>query len=70
MMKLYKNIKELYLNQLNSNIILSINKERINFSMFDRQTSNFNPLSLINEPIYPIPYDNTYHPSKNKHSIY
>ena len=38
--------------------------------MFDRQTSNFNPLSLINEPIYPIPYDNTYHPSKNKHSIY
>ena len=65
-----KNIKELYLNQLNSNIILSINKEKINFSMFDRQTSNFNPLSLINEPIYSIPYDNTYHPSKNKHSIY
>ena len=65
-----KNIKELYLNQLNSNIILSINKEKINFSMFDRQTSNFNPLSLINEPIYSIPYDNAYHPSKNKLSIY
>ena len=50
--------------------IARVNKEKINFSMFDRQTSNFNPLSLINEPIYSIPYDNTYHPSKNKHSIY
>ena len=28
------------------------------------KTSNFNPLTLINEPIYSIPYNNTYHPSK------
>ena len=56
-----KNIKEIYLNQLNSNTILSINTDKINFSIFDKQTSNFNPLTLINEPVYSTPYDSAYH---------
>lgn len=56
-----KNIKELYLKSLNSNTTLEINENEVNFSIFDKQISNFNPLSLINEPIYSIPYDNSYH---------
>ena len=55
-----KNIKELYLNQLNSNKIISINTNKINFSMFDKQTSNFNPISLINESVYSKPFDTAY----------
>ena len=55
-----KNIKELYLNQLNSNTILSINTDKIKFSMFDKQTFNFNPLTLINEPVYSKPFDTAY----------
>ena len=55
-----KNIKELYLNQLNSNTILSINKDKINFSMFDKQTSNYNPLTLISETVYSKPFDTAY----------
>lgn len=56
-----KNIKELYLKSLNPNTTLQINENKVNFSIFDKQISNFNPLSLINEPIYSIPYDNSYH---------
>ena len=55
-----KNIKELYLNQFNSNTILSVNANKINFSMFDKQTSNYNPLGLINEPVYSKPFDKAY----------
>lgn len=55
-----KNIKELYLNQLNSNTVLSINVDKINFSIFDKQTSNFDPISLINESVYSKPFDTAY----------
>lgn len=55
------NIKELYLKSLNPNTTLEINENGINFSIFDKQTFNFNPLSLINEPFYSIPYDISYH---------
>ena len=60
-----KNIKELYLNQLNSNIILSINKDEINFNIFEKKAFNFNLLTLINQPTYSIPYDNSYHMFRN-----
>ena len=55
-----KNIKELYLNQLNPNTILSINTDKINFSIFDKQSNNYNPLSLIREPVYSKPFDTAY----------
>ena len=55
-----KNIKEMYLNQLNSNAILSINTSKINFSIFDKQTSNYNPLTLINESVYSKTFDTAY----------
>src|SRR5574344_875954 len=58
------NIKELYLNNFNSNITLTINQNQLNFDMFERKHSNFNPLKLFNEPVYPIPYDNSYHPAR------
>ena len=65
-----KNIKELYLNQLNSNITLFTNKDEINFDIFEKKVFNFNLSALIKEPTYSIPYDNTYHTSKNNYSIY
>ena len=55
-----QNIKELYFNGLNSNTILSTNQSEINFSVFDKEVNNFNPLSLINEPIYSKPFDPAY----------
>ena len=55
-----QNIKELYLNSLNSNTTLSTNQSEINFSIFDKEVNNFNPLSLINEPIYSKPFDPAY----------
>lgn len=60
---LYKNnynIKELYLNNFNSNITLNIKPEFYNFSIFDKKAYNFNELSLVQEPFYPIPYDRSY----------
>lgn len=63
-----KNIKELYLNNLNPNTTLNSNKDNINFSIFNTSISNFNPLSSINEPFYSIPYDNDYHKFKNSYS--
>ena len=65
-----KNIKELYLNQLNSNITLFTNKDEINFDIFEKKVFNFNLSALIKEPTYSIPYDDTYHTSKNNYSIY
>ena len=55
-----QNIKELYFNGLNSNTTLSTNQSEINFSIFDKEVNNFNPLSLINEPIYSKPFDPAY----------
>lgn len=55
-----QNIKELYLNSLNSNTILTIKQDKISFSIFDKSSNNFNPLSLINEPIYSKPFDTAY----------
>ena len=45
-----KNIKELYLNNLNLNITLTINKDETNSSIFDKQTYNF--ISVTNESVY------------------
>lgn len=56
-----KNIKELYLNHLNSSIILSLNNDEINFNLFDKPASSLNALSLINEPIYSKPFDTAYY---------
>src|SRR5699024_10107967 len=41
-----KNIKELYLNQLNSNITLFTNKDEINFDIFEKKVFNFNLSAL------------------------
>lgn len=56
-----KNIKELYLNNLNSNTTLKINNDNINFNMFNKHSSYFNPLSLINAPVYTKPFDPAYY---------
>ena len=64
---LYKNgfnIKELFLNNFNSKNILTINEDELNYNIFNNFDSNQNVLKLISEPIYSIPYDNSYHPSK------
>ena len=61
---LFKNnfsIKKLFLNNFNSSDILTINKEHFNFDIFERKSSSLN--FFIKDPIYPIPYDNSYHPS-------
>lgn len=55
-----KNIKELYLNQLNQNISLSINVDKINFDIFEKKISNYNPLNLINESVYSKQFDTAY----------
>jgi len=55
------NIKQLYLNNFNSNNILTLHKKELNFNIFENKHSNFNPLKLITEPFYTIPYDNSYH---------
>lgn len=55
-----KNIKELYLNQLNQNITLSVNNNKINFNIFDTHSFRINPTSLINDPIYSKPFDMAY----------
>ena len=55
-----KNIKELYLNQLNQNISFSTNVDKINFDIFDKKISNYNPLNLINNSVYSKLFDTAY----------
>lgn len=55
-----ENVKLLYLNNFNKNIILTINEENNYFSLKNKTTYiNYN--NLIKEPFYKIPYDNSYH---------
>ena len=55
-----KNIKELYLNNFNKRTILTINEEENYFSFRNKATYvNYN--NLIKEPLYKVPYDNSYH---------
>lgn len=47
-----KNIKELYLNNLNLNITLTINKDETNSSIFDNDKQTYNFISVTNESVY------------------
>ena len=55
-----ENIKQLYLNNFDKNTILTINEEN-NYFSFKNKTTYINYNNLIKEPIYKIPYDNSYH---------
>lgn len=55
-----ENIKQLYLNNFNKNIILTMDEEN-NYYSFRNKFIYINYNNLIKEPFYKIPYDNSYH---------
>lgn len=55
-----ENIKILYLNNFNKKHIITINQEELYYS-FKNKSTYINYSQLIPEPIYNIPYDNSYH---------
>ena len=60
LLKNNNNIKELYLNNFNKNTILTINAEK-NYFSFKNKATYINYNNLIKEPLYKVPYDNSYH---------